>query len=114
MATSQTALNILLRKYAADRAALDMEENRTRSQYALTRKDLTKNQGLRKKGLDEQMADRGLGMSGIAANQNLQVQDLANRENQKAQTALTDAMANIARKRLEAQYAFDTARLGMG
>ena len=114
MATSQTALNVLLRKFGSDRAALDMEENRARSQYGMTTQDLTRNQGLRTQGLNEQMADRGLTHSGIAAKQNLMLQQQANTENQKAAMAMNDILANIARKRLEAQYAFDSSRLGLG
>lgn len=114
MATSQTALNVLLRKFGSDRAALDLEENRARSQYALTTGDLTRNQGLRNTALSEKMADQGLAHSGIANKSYITLADTANRENQRAATALNDLLANIARKRLEAQYAFDTSRLGIG
>lgn len=114
MATQQTSLNVLLRKFGADRAALDMEENRTRSQYGMTNEDLIRNQGLRTRGFSEQMADRGRAHSGAAVKGNLELQETANRENQRAAMAANDSLANIARKRLEAQYAFDAARLGLG
>lgn len=113
MATSQTALNVLLRRFGSDRAALDTEENRARSQYGLTVGDLQRNQGLRRQGLDEAMADRGLTHSGIAAKQNVLQQEQGNRENQRAATSMNDLLAEIARKRLESQYAFDETRLGL-
>ena len=113
MATSQTALNVLLRRFGSDRAALDMEENRARSAYEMSVGDLGRTQDLRRQGLNEQMADRGLTHSGIALKQNTLQQEAANRENQRAATSMNDLLANIARKRLEAQYAFDETRLGL-
>lgn len=114
MATSQAALDLLLRKFGSDRAALDMEENRARSEYGLSVEDLKQNQGLQQQGLAEQMADRGLHGSGIANKATTMLQEQANRTNARAATSINDTLANIARKRLEAQYAFDSSRLGLG
>lgn len=109
----QVALDLLLRKFGADQAQLDLEENRARSQYATAQGDLARQQARQRERLDVQMADQGLAHSGIAAAQNLRRQEAANQQNQRAAQTINDTLANIARRRLEAQFAYDTARLGV-
>ncbi len=110
---SPLSLNVLLRRLGADNAQWDYEENRARTGYEQARSDFEADQGQNQKRLDAGLSDRGLGDSGIAAQENLNFQRGANSARQKASQALTDTLTNIARKRLESGFAFDETRLGL-
>ncbi len=110
---SPLSLNVLLRRLGADNAQWDYEENRARSGYQQAQSNYDYEQGQNQKRLDSGLSDRGLGDSGIAVQENLNFQRGANQARQKAAQAVTDTMTNIARKRLESQFAFDETRLGL-
>lgn len=98
-----SALNALLRRYASERATMDEEENRLRTNYGTTIQDLQRQHKNDSGTLSSVMADRGLTHSGINLGENLELQEAYNRGAGNAAQQVNASLAVIARKRLEAE-----------
>ena len=113
MAIDQAALNALTAEWAASKAELDDSENRSKINYNnLLDKMRRQNQtGMGQIGV--QMADRGLAQSGIRAQGEIKLQDDFNRANALAAQQQQLALSTVARKRLEADAAYNANKVLM-
>ena len=108
MAIDQAALNALTAAWGAQKAALDDSANRYRTNYNTAINDLKRQKAKSTTSLGENMADRGLQQSGVAAKElTTQTADYNRARQQRAQQQALN-LGSIARKRLEADVAYKT------
>ena len=105
------ALNALTAQWAAAKADLDDSENRTRINYNSALDQLRRQNQGGFRGMAVSAADRGMTHSGVFAQQQARYQDEFNRrQGIGAQQQALD-LSTIARKRLEADNAYNTQRI---
>jgi len=113
MPLDMAALNALIRQFGQDRAALDEEENRSRTAYnqgfQLARQDFQ----MQKPKMAAGFADRGMAHSGAAIEADLGMQNQYNLGIGQARENLNLNLASVARRRLEQEAAFREAQLMM-
>lgn len=108
MVIDRAALNALTSQWAAQKADYDDSENRYRINYNTALDDLKRQRERSGMTLAAQMADRGLTQTGIAAQQNLQQQGDYNLAQQNLAQKQTLNLSTLARKKLEADMAYNT------
>ena len=101
------SLASLLNKLGMDMAGYDYEEQQKRRNYAdsLLANSLGRDQSLNQSAIN--MSDRGLGRSGIALNQAVNVNQAYDTRNSNAAQDFNTALSDIARKRLLAQTGYN-------
>lgn len=113
MAIDPAALNALTAQWAAVKADLDDSQNRTKINYNNALDNLRRQNLKGMGGIAVNMADRGLGQSGIRGQQEIQQQDEFNRQSGLRAQQQELALATIARKRLEADAAYNAQKVLM-
>jgi hypothetical protein len=110
MPLDPAALNALTNQWAIDRANLDDQENRSRINYQQALEKMRRQNDEASGNLSVGMADRGLGQSGIRMGGMIKQQDAYNQAQGTAAQSNTLDLATIARKRLEADAAYNAQR----
>lgn len=110
MAVDLAALNALTRQFGVDRANLDDEQNRLKTNYRQVLDNLkdTSQQGFG--NLSVGMADQGLTHSGIAVQEGTRLANSYNNAGAQAGNTMALNLATIARKRLEQEAEFNAQR----
>lgn|SRR5688500_6988703 len=113
MAVDIAALNALTAQWAAAKADLDDSENRTKINYNNAIDQMRRQNTQSIGGIGVQMADRGLAQSGIRGQSEIKQQDDFNRAQALRAQQQQLALSTVARKRLEADQAYNTQKVLM-
>jgi parvulin-like peptidyl-prolyl isomerase len=111
MAIDYPALNALTTQWAAQKADIDDRENRLKINYNNVLDKMKTQLTKSGTGLAENLADRGLRQSGIAAKSEMDMQTDYNKARAQTAEKQTLDLATIARKRLEADAAYNAQKL---
>ena len=111
MAIDYAAINALTSQWGANKANMDDQENRLRINYNNVLDKMKRGLGESQVKTNESMADRGILQSGASAKAQMDMRETFNRS--AAQTAEKQNLdlATIARKRIEADTAYNTQKL---
>lgn len=110
MAIDVAALNALTRQFGSDRATLDEEENRSRTNYRNVLDQMKDASTKGFAGLNQNMSDQGLLHSGVGLQENAKLANQFNTAGQQAGNAQALDLSSIARRRLEAEAEFNAQK----
>lgn len=113
MAIDLAALNALTSEWSANKAAMDDQENRLRINYNNILGKMKRDLGDTRVKTQESLADRGMVQSGAAVKSNMDLTEAFNRSSAQAAEKQNLDLATIARKRLEADQAYNTQKILM-
>jgi hypothetical protein len=111
VAIDYAALNALTSDWGAQKAQLDDNENRLRINYNNVLDRMKRNLGESTTSLTENLGDRGMVHSGAAVKANTDMRSTYNRSRGEASEKQNLDLATIARKRLEADKAYNTQKI---
>ena len=113
MAVDYAALNALTSQWGANKAAMDDQENRLRINYNNVLDRMKRELGTNRTTAAEGLADRGIRQSGAAVKTEMDMTEAYNRAGAESAQKQNLDLATIARKRLEADQAYNTQKLLM-
>lgn len=111
MAIDYAAINALTSNWGAQKAQFDDSENRLRINYNNVLDKMKRDLGTNQTKLSESMADRGMLQAGASAKAQMDMRDTFNRGAAQAAEKQNLDLATIARKRLEADTAYNTQKI---
>jgi hypothetical protein len=104
------ALNAAFRKYAAMQANLDSEEYNANKAATETKMKMDRNLKSGEKSLADTMASKGMTHSGVNLDKNVELKKAYGEDSAAADQAQATLLSNIAKKRLEAESEYNTAK----